>query len=110
MYLYYTHIDSTNLITKPLKNNKKMICDYYYPKAPNKKLLSIGSSMQQGLFEFLPYNFRYSKQIRMNGSKYKKQWRLMKDYKIDIEKYEPDILLLVVTTNNLYYFDQLFEE
>lgn len=111
-YSYYTHYDEKNLKTFPDDDEIKRIFHYYYEKAPDLKILTIGTSMQAALYQFIPYTFRHSMQIRVMNDKIptSEQYKIIKLYGEDIKKYKPDIIVLVVTTNNINGFDKFFKE
>lgn len=111
-YLHFTHKNSTILKKRLQKDAKRRIFNYTYEKGQDLKLMLMGTSVNGSLTEFLPYNFKYTKQIRLNGTKFKakEQYKIMKHYKNEILDFKPDILVLCLTTSNLLGVNDWFKE
>ena len=72
----------------------------------------MGTSMQENLNGFLPYSFKNLKYYRLNSGKLskKEQYKVIKYYKKDILDYNPQILILCLTMDNLDSINSSFME
>lgn len=101
-YLYYKSDPDLKIyeISKPYY----LGTDYYYTPGLNKKLLIMGTSMNETLMKFLPYSFQNTKFIRLNGPSAldgTERYKVMKHYKKEILDYKPDVLIYSVSVSNL---------
>lgn len=98
-YLYYTHKNETLLKIKVYNNKRLKGRDYEYPSGNNIKVLQIGTSMNENLLDFMPYQFMSLKYIRLNGPQgrnEKEQYKIFKYYKDDIIQYKPNIMIFCI--------------
>lgn len=102
-YIYYSHKDKKNMKTFAELDPVKRLYNHHYDKAPNLRLILIGTSFIGSLAEFFPYNFKDTKQIRLNQTKMpeSEQYKILKYYGEDIKNYKPDVMIMCVTINNL---------
>lgn len=69
-----------------------------------------GTSMSENLLQFLPYSFHQLKYFRLNNVKkvsHRDTFRLLSRYQHDIVKFQPDVLILCFTVDNLPYLLEL---
>lgn len=104
-YLYYKNPEFENLE----KINSEFVVsprDVYfkYQKAANKKILVIGDSFGCNLLEFMPFSFRETLYIYNNPRGLK-----IENYQPIIEKYKPDIVLVLFYTLNIPRFLDLYQ-
>ncbi|MBR1757072.1 MAG: hypothetical protein IJ738_05875 [Alphaproteobacteria bacterium] len=111
----YTYYDHKNEI-KPIVTEADFYKTKYFKnpqqaKAP--RVLLTGTSMNEDFLQFLPYSFSEIKYYRLNnvlkvqGSE---TFKLLKRYKKDILDYNPNILILCVTSGNVLRLDELTKE
>lgn len=112
-YTYYTNKNEKLLnirITDKVKNKQK---NFYYPYGSNLKALEIGTSMNENLTQFTPYNFKHLKYIRLNNVKDLKngeEYKIMKYYRKRILNYKPNLIIFCITETNLGAITNLFKE
>lgn len=113
-YKYFTHKDFSNLKTKTVNTSKNWSKDFYYSSQKNNlKVLMMGTSMMENLSEFIPYSFKHTRKMRLNGTldiKPGEDFKIMKYYKQQILDYKPDIFILCITVYNLHEIPNLFKE
>ena len=111
-YKYYDHKDNQNFTVQYINSSYRVGRNYSYNEAPDIKVLSLGTSMQENLNGFLPYSFKNLRCYRLNSGKLprKEQWKVFKYYKKDILDYNPQILILCLTMDNLNYINNSFME
>lgn len=107
-YKYFEHKNSEEL--KIQKGNIYHI--YSYDKGADYRIITIGTSMLYTLDEFIPYNFKNVKEIRLNNliNHPDEKFRIIKFYKETILNYKPDIIILCVGYNNLLKLPQILED
>lgn len=111
-YKYYDHKNDKNLSIQNMDTAYSIVRHYTYNEAPDIKVLSLGTSMQENLNGFLPYSFKNLRYYRLNTRKLpgKEQLKVFKYYKKDILDYNPQILVLCLTIDNLNYINNSFME
>ena len=111
-YKYYDNKNSKNLLVQQFKTSYRVGRNYSYNEAPDIKVLSMGTSMHENLNGFLPYSFKNLKYYRLNSGKLSnlEQYKVIKYYKKDILDYNPQILILCLTMDNLDNINNSFME
>ena len=112
-YKYFDN-KNKNLLSEKIQKIEYLGREYYYSKGANLRVIQTGTSMNESLDNFLPYQFKNLKYIRLNnGQKVKdgkEQVKILKYYKNSILKYKPDIVILCYTMGNLTRISKLKEE
>lgn len=104
-YLYYKNPEADNLEKVDSEFIESTRDVYFkYQKGAKEKVLVIGDSFGCNLFEFMPYSFRESLYIYNNPRGLK-----FENYKPIIEKYKPDIVLMLFYTLNIPRFLDLYQ-
>ncbi len=109
-YRYYKHKDVQNLKIEELRTDKLVKYTYRYPKGGKLKMMIFGDSFVPNLMEILPYSFQETVYIRLNGPKgisKADQLKIYKYYKNEIEKFNPDIIVIYVFYSHLGKFRDL---
>lgn len=99
LYKYYDHKNGDNMALQVGKFTK----DFSYPRG-KRRIMLIGTSQNENLNHFLPYSAAQTKYIRANGGQAKRSnaFKIIKLYKKDILGFKPDILILSISTDNLF--------
>ena len=101
-YIYYDNRNPIEITAKDLSKYKHK--DFYYKNGANYKILMIGTSQNENLSVFLPYTVQHTKYIRLNNVKnmiYNEQLKVVKNYGDKILQFDPDIIVLTITYDNL---------
>ena len=108
-YKYYKNQNENILQEKIFDDEKGRGREYVYPLGYDLKVLQTGTSMNEALDNFLPYQFKNVKYIRLNTGKMKptEQQKILKYYKDDILGYKPNILIFCITTKNLKHYKEI---
>lgn len=110
-YKYYSHKDKKHLQRKRITTDKLLKNSYTYTAGSEHNVLVIGDSSIENLMIFLPYSFKSTSKIRINGpsgiiGRYE-QFKLLRNYKKEIEKINPDIMVIYVNYGHLGYLENL---
>lgn len=112
-YKYYGHINK-NLLSEEIQKKDFLGRIYYYPKGYNLRVLQTGTSMNESLDNFLPYQFKNLKYIRLNSSlkvkDVKEELKLLKYHKETILKFKPNAIVLCYTIANFQQISELEEK
>lgn len=99
-YRYYKHKDGKNLKTEIFESDNLISKEYYYDKGSDLRIMIFGDSSAENLAEILPYSVKHTKFIRLNGppniNTKEEQWKILKYYKNEIAKFNPDIITFYV--------------
>ena len=109
-YKYYTHKNENKLKQTVYYDNKKQGRDFEYPYGADLKVVLIDSSINENLNDFLPYQFKNLKYIRVNGPigmKEPERFKILKYYKSEIVEYKPDIMIFSITLTNVNQIIQM---
>lgn len=112
-YIYYTHNKSNLLKIETFNNEKRKGKDYYYPLGTDLTVVQIGTSMNENLNDFLPYQFKRIHYYRLNGPKGRKEeenFKVLKYYKKDIIKLKPDIMIFCLEFTQLKLLKTTLED
>ena len=103
-YIYYKNPEFQNLekIDSEYIINERDV-QFKYSKGAKERIMVVGDSFGCNFFEFLPYSFRESLYIYNNPRGF-----TFKNYKPIIEKYKPDIILILFYTPNIPRFLDLY--
>ena len=103
-YLYYKNPEFSNLekIDSEFIEYSRDV-HFRYKKGTPEKILGIGDSFGCNLFEFLPYSFKDSLYLYNNTRGF-----TFKNYKPVIEKYKPNIIVILFYTPNVPKFLDLY--
>ena len=85
-------------------NTEKQGKDFEYPYGADLKVVLIGTSIIENINDFLPYQFKNMKYIRINGPigmPDSEHYKIIKYYKKEIVSYKPDIMILLITQYNV---------
>lgn len=108
-YKYYLHKNSSKLKQTTYHNTEKQGRDFEYPYGTDLRVVQIGSSINENINDFLPYQFKHLKYIRTNGPigmPASEQFKILKYYKKEIVNYKPNIMILCITYDNI---DQIID-
>lgn len=95
-YRYFQHIHINNLQKIKTEEDQLLKYDFYYPNGADLKVMVFGDSFTANLMEYLPYSFKNTSLIRLNGPrgiKKENQYKILKYYEQEILKFKPDILI-----------------
>ena len=104
-YLYYKNPNKDKLKAIPDSTFKEYKRDdeFFFPNGINKKLLIIGDSFGCNFLEFAPYSFKHTLYLYNNPRGF-----YFENYKPVIEKYKPNIIVLLFYTPNVPKFINLY--
>ena len=95
-YRYVKYKNADKLQIKEKYNEKIIKKDYFYPQGADLRVMIFGDSFTPNLLKFLPFSFKNTRYIRLNGPKAIKreeQFRILKYYKNEILEFKPDIII-----------------
>ena len=100
-YLTYMHKQHNYLLQK--NNVITTDSESYFPFGNNKKVYMIGTSFSEKLFMFLRYSFIYTKKRKIMEGKFK-----LSRWEKEILEFKPDIMIIVIQSNGIKAFSELY--
>lgn len=110
-YKYYDNINKNKMFCET--NIDQQFKIFHYPCRNHLKIFSTGTSMNENLNQFLPYSVEYTHMMRFNSIKGVKEidgYKFYKRFHKKISEYNPNILIVCLTFENIRYMPYLFDK